>query len=254
MRFDDLDRSCEDFRHKINSAMGRTVVERVSLDSPRDQSDALYFTRLVAWAYVFLFEVANGPIGFLENVLRAGDPACHSTVAKSKRLVRTLRTVQFHHLSPHSKSDMQTKTFAETWYAQHDGSEPWQHRVEALCADVAQAISCLGRKWDELLCAQDAAPGAVVQLQEHLENFWPAHTFDPIVESVARDIGLTDFDYVRFRNDRIEHWRKITGLFSNRQSAFAALSSAVRQEMQSLFGGSVQNETGTITQQFHRGP
>ena len=65
-----------------------------------------------------------------------------------------------------------------------------------------------------------------------------AHEFDGFVELAARELGLRDFDCVKFRssNDRLERWRRLVEFFQTRQGAEKALRRAILKELMDVFG------------------
>jgi hypothetical protein len=65
---------------------------------------------------------------------------------------------------------------------------------------------------------------------------WAPHAFDRLVERAVADIGLSGLDCVKYRESRLERWRELVGFFESREHAEAAISAAIRRELEHLFG------------------
>ena len=98
------------------------------------------------------------------------------------------------------------------------------------------AVERLLRKWGEVTASEDDAASIVRELVIAVDREWPPHTFDRIVEAAAAHIGLSGLDYVKYRENRLGRWRELVGYFKTREHAEAAISSAIRVELEQLFG------------------
>jgi hypothetical protein len=92
-------------------------------------------------------------------------------------------------------------------------------------------------KWNHVISVKEDAASMVSDLMVSIDREWPPHAFDRIVERAAIEIGLSGLDHVKYRESRLERWRELTGFFETREHAEAAISVAIRRELEVLFGG-----------------
>jgi hypothetical protein len=74
-----------------------------------------------------------------------------------------------------------------------------------------------------------------------------------MVEAVATEIGLKGFDYVKYRQHRLDRWRELVGFFESRDHAEAAMRAAIYCELQQLFG-SAASRSGEVKFQSAKPP
>jgi hypothetical protein len=83
---------------------------------------------------------------------------------------------------------------------------------------------------------KEDATSIVQELIIAIDREWPPHVFDRLVEGAAANIGLLRLDCVKYRDSRLERWRELVSFFECREHAEAAISAAILQELQQLFG------------------
>jgi hypothetical protein len=94
-------------------------------------------------------------------------------------------------------------------------------------------------KWNQVTADKDDAASVVGDLVLAIDREWPPHAFDRMLETAANDIGLSGLDCVKYRQSRLEKWRELTGFFESREHAEAAMSAAIRRELESVFGNRI---------------
>jgi hypothetical protein len=235
--FAELKSVCDQFRSLLHATTGRELVDPVSVDEPHDPYDELHFVKLVSWCYVFLFEASQPTARYVLSLLRTASPEDHRLVSSTFENVNNLRTVRTHNLLLQNKRDDYKKRQAHIWLIQNGGNPPdWANCCRSLSIEVTMAVERLLRKWGEVTASEDDAASIVRELVIAVDREWPPHTFDRIVEAAAAQIGLSGLDYVKYRESRLERWRGLVGFFETREHAVAAISSAIRVELEQLFG------------------
>lgn len=101
---------------------------------------------------------------------------------------------------------------------------------------MTTAVERLVHKWSEVTASEDDAASIVGELVIAVNREWPPHAFERIVETAATEIGLSGLDYVKYRESRLERWRELVGFFETREHAESAIGSAIRVELEQLFG------------------
>jgi hypothetical protein len=210
MTFAELKSASDDFRAVLRELTGRELITTVSVDEPIEPQDELHFVKLVSWCYVILFEASQPTTRYILSLLRTADPGEHSTVATVIENVNHLRVVRAHNLSPESKSDDYKRRQASIWLLQN-GGEPtdWPRCCESLCAEVTKAVRLLVNKWRRITASIEDRAAAIQNLTIIVDREWPPHAFDRLVEGAAQEIGLQGFDYVKYRQHRLDKWREL---------------------------------------------
>jgi len=237
MTFGDLKSSCDEFRAVLREATGRELVTAISVDEPVEPQDELHFVKLVSWCYVVLFEASQPATRYILSLLRTANPREHRTVAAIVENVNHLRTVRVHNLSPESKGDDYKQRQANIWLLQN-GGEPidWPRCCQSLCTEVTSAIRLLIEKWRRTTASIEDRAAVIQDLIVTIDREWPPHAFDRMVDNAAREIGLRGFDCVKYRQHRLDKWRDLVGFFESRAHAEAAMNSAIRRELEQVFG------------------
>jgi len=238
MIFLQLKTACEEFRTLVHDTTGRKLIDEVSVDEPREPEDELHFVKLVSWCYVFFFESSQKTTKYVLSLLRTRSPDEHKSVTSIFENVNNLRTVRAHNLSAGSKRDEYKKTQAHIWLIQNGAGEPtdWPSCCRSLCESVISAIHCLTDRWQQVTGNSEDAPTVVRELIAAIDREWPPYVFDGMVEDAATNIGLVGFDYVKYRESRLDGWRDLVGFFEERESAEVAISAAIQRELEQLFG------------------
>jgi hypothetical protein len=235
--FGELKSICDRFGALLHATTGRELVDPVSVDEPDEHYDELHFTKLVSWCYVFIFEASQPAVRYILSLLRTGSPDDHRHVSLIFDTVNNLRTVRAHNLLPQSKRDDYKKRQAYIWLVQNGGTPPdWPKCCYSLAQEVSAAIERLVRKWSELTASGDDAPSIIKELVIAIDREWPPHAFDRIVEAAAAQIGLSGLDSIKYRESRLERWRELVGFFETREHAELAITTAIRVELEQLFG------------------
>jgi len=235
--FSALKVACDQFRTLLHATTGRELVDPISVDEPHEPYDELHFIKLVSWSYVFLFEASHPATRHVLSLLRTGSPEDHRLVSSAFENVNNLRTVRAHNLLPESKRDDYRKRQAHIWLIRNGGDPlDWVSCCNSLSIEVTTAVERLIRKWSELTANEDDAASTVRELVITVDREWPPHAFDRIVEGAAGQVGLSGLDYVKYRESRLERWRELVGFFETQEHAVVAITSAIRLELEQLFG------------------
>ena len=196
-----------------------------------------HFFKLVAWCYVFVFEASQPAGKYISTLLRVAKPEEHGTVSATFEMVNHLRTVRVHNLSVQSGRDDYKRRQAHIWLVQNGGDpRDWSACCRSLGYQVTVAIRCLMDRWHQVTASEEDAVAVVKDLMIAVDREWPPHLFDRIVEDAARDIGLGGLDSAKYRESRLDRWRELTNCFESREHAEAAISVAIRRELERLFG------------------
>ncbi len=238
MRFVDLERSTSGLRSAFNETVPRSLISEVSVPEPTEPIDELHFTRLVAWCYVFLIEVAGPPLKYVQGILRGTDPNQHSQIGNTVRIVQCLRTYQSHQLE-NSTSDLATKKLVATWMAQHSSEPIWENRCQAICSAVVTSADAITSTWIKLCTVQDEKATVVAALLDALDRQWPPHHFDRVIEEVASEHDLKGLDVVAYRKLKIDGWQKLIACFEERTAAEEAIKRVIRADLIGTFGSQI---------------
>jgi hypothetical protein len=221
----------------MRETTGRDLIIVVSVDEPLEPQDELHFLKLVSWCYVFLMEASEPPLRHILSLLRTANREDFRTARRIVESVNHLRTVRVHNLSSESESDQYKKRQAEIWLALH-GGDPlnWGGCCSALCAEVASAVEIVGNKWRNMAASEEDAQTAIRDLLAAVDREWPPYVFDRMVEGAAIEIGLKGLDCVKYREGKLDQWRRLVTLFETSEHAHEAVNSAIRIELEQVFG------------------
>lgn len=197
------------------------------------------FIKTILWSYVLWFEACQ-PVGrFLMLIVRNTSPENHKSASRAFLNLNNLRTSHAHNLLQTSKSDQRKLEQARTWLASNGGNEAdWARCTSILSAELAAAIDVIREHWQKIMQSGEDREAAILSPTDTIEREWEPHVVDAIVSDVATSIGLESLDVVRYRSGGLDEWRKAVELFSDRESAEAALRRIIRQEMVAKFGAS----------------
>jgi hypothetical protein len=214
MTFSLLKSTCDEFRTLLREATGREVIDAISLEEPKAPQDELHFLKLVSWCYVFIFEASHPSARFILALLRTSNPEQHKAVSATFENVNNLRTVRVHNLSPQSQRDDYKARQSHIWLSQ-SGGDPidWPSCCRSLSVQVTDAIRRLIERWHQATAAKEDAGTVVKELGITIDREWPAHVFDRLVETAARDIGLDGLDCSKYRESRVDSWRRLISFF-----------------------------------------
>ena len=79
-------------------------------------------------------------------------------------------------------------------------------------------------------------PDAVEKLLLQIDNDWPGHELDRLVEDAALRLGLKSFSATKYREKRIKDWRDMASCFEEREHARAAITALIFRELDHIFG------------------
>jgi len=171
------------------------------------------------------------------NIVRNSSVEDQKAASRAFQDLQNLRTFHAHNLLPSRKGDEYKLNQAKAWLAQNGGADlDWGRCTDSLCLGLAAALDILRKHWSRVTSSSEDAVIAVQTIFEALEREWEPHLFDGMIEDVAKSLSLPDFDTVKYRDSRLQDWRKITELFLDRTSAEAAVRRAIFQEMEQKFG------------------
>lgn len=237
MTFEELKEVCLEFRRLIEGTTGRNLIASISLAEPTPPPDELHFLRLVSWCYAFLIEGSQPVMRFIMNILRASSAKDFKNIDRLINEVVSLRTMQSHNLSLESSSDARHQVRASAWLSSNGGDPPdWGTCCGQLADQVAGAIRTLSTKWRTVVANPEDAADAITKLLLQIDNDWPGHELDKLVEGAASALGLKSFNATKYREKRIKDWRDMAGCFEDRDHARSAVSALIHRELERLFG------------------
>lgn len=237
MSFEALARSADRLKAALYASTGKHLVSEVSLEAPREDRGEAAFIKTVLWSYVLWFEACQPAGRYLMSIVRNSSAEDQKAASRAFQDLQNLRTFHAHNLLPSSKSDQYKLNQAKAWLAQNGGAErDWDGCTAKLCSCLAAALDILCAHWNRVTASPEDAATSIQSLIGALDREWEPHLFDRMVEEVAISLGLSEFDPVKYRANRLEDWRKITEFFLDRASAEAAVRRAIHQEMVTKFG------------------
>ena len=237
MSFQALDEATEKLRKSLKTSTGRDLIARVSLEFPSDDTTEISFHKAIMWGYVFWLEACQPAGRHLLNIVRNTSPADHKLISRAFTDLQNLRASKAHNLDPTSTGDRYKLEQAKLWLLENGGEPPdWQACNRSLSYSLTSAVTILVSKWNEIVLSDEDAKIAICELLRAIDREWPAYLFDRIVENAAECLSLTGFDAVTYRKTRLQDWRSLTEVFSDRKSAEAAIGRAILQELTLKFG------------------
>jgi hypothetical protein len=237
MSFASLNQAAERLRKSLRVATGIDLIDSVSLEAPQDDASEISFHKSILWGYAFWYEACQPAGRHLLNIVRNTSRESYSLANRAFLDVQNLRTFKAHNLSLASKSDQYKLTQAKVWLAQNRAAESdWGFCINSLCEALARALNILCDRWEVLVNSSEDAESAIQDLIGAINREWPAHLFDRIIEDASALLDLPDLDSAAYRKMRLDDWRRITDLFTERVSAEAAVKRAIIQELTMKFG------------------
>ncbi|HHG5534339.1 TPA: hypothetical protein ACPWRH_002603 [Pseudomonas aeruginosa] len=229
------------FSEELSATLGESVVQAITLPQPGDPRDELYFRKLVAWSYVALVEAFPVALKKLTNLLRTSNRLEFASIHDLKSAIQALRTIQSHNLPEPSSHSEQQKKFANAWLLTY-GADPfcWTAACTALCNQLIALFDTLITTLRKICQEPEDRQNFIEDMKATLLRTWPAHAFDYLVENAAKTIGLTELDVVSYRQTRIDRWRDLANLFTDRASAMEAVERAISVEFINIFGESTK--------------
>lgn len=215
------------------------LFDDITVPEPSLPKDELFFTRLVAWGYVLLNEAFPVCLKQIIGVMRQSNPEMHKHYQHTRDIIDSLRTFQSHNLPSTSKRNEDRIRDIDIWKINNGGSPfSWEVSCDSLCQSINKVICDLRSVWNSISSDQDDKEVFLESLSLAFNNDWPAYLFDELVERSALSIGLKDFDATGFRKHKgnVDNWRKISALFSDRESAKEAVERAIKRGLISIFG------------------
>jgi hypothetical protein len=213
------------------------LIDTISVDEPNDPEDELHFVKLVTWCYVFIFEASQPATRFILALLRVASPDQHKNAKVAFEIVNVLRTARVHNLLPSSKGGDFKQRQARIWLTQNGGDPfSWPTCCQALSDAVAISIGHLIERWRAIVGNKEDSARVIADLIMTIDREWPPHAFDRMIENAAIEIGLSGLDFVKYRETRLAKWRELAGFFESREHAEVAMNSAIRSELEQLFG------------------
>lgn len=196
-------------RRRLTVYAGQDALPNITIDPPRGESDELSFLRMVAWAYVLLYEVGRIPLGYLRQL-----PPWNQPASALLPHVRALRTWTSHNLALEKEADLATLRDAISWFSRTCGvgtptSEVhWHKCFTTLCGDLATLLSSAIGACDAFEKPDDRER-LVDGLKMRIDRDWAAYRFDAVVDEVATRLGYRGIDIAKFRARHLDAWRRV---------------------------------------------
>lgn len=209
MSFGEVQTSFGQLRRRIAVYVGAEALPDITIDPPKGIDDELSFIRLVAWAYVLLFEVGRVPLGYLRQL-----PPWNQPASALLPYVRSLRTWSSHNLALDKEADLVTLRSAVEWFSKTCGAGTpardahWNKCFASLCGDL---VTLLGNAISACDAFEDQADRQrlVDGLKHRIDRNWAAFRFDSIVQATVDGFGYRGIDVVGFRGGNLDSWRKV---------------------------------------------
>ena len=236
--FDKLKTTIEELKVICLEVLTVDEISAVSLADPTPPINESYFKDTILWCYVFFRE--TGPvIPYSRKLLRAHNTQAHERYQQLVKIIDAARTTYVHNFTEDSPSDQKKKSDFEIWVKSNCHVErDWSVLSTAVITDATIVISEIEKIWKRL----SENPFDQKELKRDYEQqkltSWEAHKFDSIVNGIAEELCLVEFDSTKFREEgnRLERWRKLASCFRSRAAAEAAIKRVIRQEIFNLFG------------------
>jgi hypothetical protein len=215
----------------------RDAVDDITVPQPEGTKDELYFRKLVSWSYVALVEAFPIPFRQITNLLRSSDNVSFKRISDTKELIQALRTLQSHNMDKKSNSNERQKSIAQAWLLVKGGASfSWEMCCTALCIQILDIFSTLHWAWEQTVNSDEDKDNFIKNLEAAIDGDWPAHSFDASLEIITETLGLQGIDIVAYRKTRFDIWKKLAGLFPDRNTAIQAVERAIAIELQTTFG------------------
>ena len=209
MSFGEVQTGFGQLRRRIAVYVGSEALPDITIDPPKGIDDELSFIRLVAWAYVLLFEVGRVPLGYLRQL-----PPWNQPASALLPYVRALRTWSSHNLALDKEADLVTLRSAVEWFSRTCGAGTpakdthWNNCFLSLCGDLVTLLSNAVSACDAFEDQADRER-LVDGLKHRIDRNWAAFRFDSIIETTLDGFGYRGIDIVRFRGGHLDSWRKL---------------------------------------------
>ncbi|RQN33690.1 hypothetical protein [Paraburkholderia tropica] len=238
MNFSQVCQAADELRQLLNTSTGRTMVDQVTIEIPKLPEDELHFVRLVTWAYAFIYEAGQPAFNELKRLVKVSQSPKASECAATQSIVQCLRTNIAHNLPGATGTDEKQRRQAKAWYLEHGKGYPpdWQESNRALCDSLLGWITEYKTAWERAIQDSEDRKNAIASLIAAVENEWPPHLFDRMVEDAATRLGLDGLNATDYRKDRFEGWRKMARCFEKREFAEVAMRRLIHKELQAHFG------------------
>lgn len=209
MNFGEVSTAYGQLRRRLAVYAGQGALPDITIDPPRGTSDELSFLRMVAWAYVLLYEAGRIPLGYLRQL-----PPWNQPASALLPYVRALRTWTSHNLALEKEADIATLRDAISWFSKTcgvgtpTGDGHWEQCFKTLCGDLVAVLSAAISACDAFEKADDRER-LVDSLKRRLDRDWAAYRFDAVVSETADGLGYRGIDTVKFRTRHLAAWRAV---------------------------------------------
>ena len=236
--FDTLKATIEELKAICLEVLTVGEISAVSLADPTPPINESYFKDTILWCYVFFRETGR-IIPYSRKLLRVHNTQAHERFQQLVKVIDAARTTYVHNLTEDSPSDQKIKRDFEIWILSNCHIErDWSVLSTAVIADATIVISKIEKTWRRLSENMIDRKNLRHDYEQEKLTSWEAHKFDSIVNDIAEELSLVEFDSTKFRKEgsRLERWRKLASCFGSRAAAEVAIKRVIRQEIFNLFG------------------
>lgn len=192
------------FRSRLAIIDEGIKISEIVSDIPENDNNEISFQKLVAWSYIFQYEISKTHISFFKSLHKIHIP----------KYTHALRTFGSHNVSLDSNRNLTIRKEAYKWFEEvcekisPSTPEEWKKCFDALTNDMITLISEL---IDSCKLLEDENNGKhnLQELQKRIKKHWDAFQFDEYVEDAIKSLGYDGIDIVKFRNNNLEAWREI---------------------------------------------
>lgn len=192
------------FRSRLATINEGIKISEIASDIPENDNDELSFQKLVAWSYIFQYEISKTHIKFFKNLREIHIP----------KHTHALRTCGSHNVSLDSSRNLKTRREAFNWYKAVCGTispstpEEWKKCFDTLANDMITLISELT---DSCKLLEDKNDGKhnLQELQKRIKKHWDGFQFDEYVKDAIDSLGYDGIEVVEFRNQHLKPWREL---------------------------------------------
>lgn len=192
------------FRSRLATINEDIKISEIASDIPEKDNDELSFQKLVAWSYIFQYEISKTHIKFFKSLSEIQTP----------NHIHALRTCGSHNVSLDSNRNLKIRKEAFNWFETACGRispntpEEWKKCFDSLANDM---IALIYKLTDSCKLLEDANDGEhnLQELQKRIKKHWDGYQFDEYVKYAINSLGYDGIEVIEFRNQHLKTWREL---------------------------------------------
>ncbi|MBC3216678.1 hypothetical protein [Serratia fonticola] len=236
--FDELEWKFRELHQLITMHLGDESIHVITLPSPNQPKNELYFNKLVSWGYAVLYE--SFPILYkrLSGQVRQLDSEAFKRIEYSKKVIHALRTIQCHNMPEKDPGNIKKRNLVDIWYAKNapESIDKWENACNALSTMLLDILSELRNSFNKINSDPESMEQFISNITYAIKRHWEAHSFDEYIMSIAESLGILGMDIVSYRNSKIQEWRVLADFFNDRDHARSCIERKIKMELLMSFG------------------